>query len=68
MITGIDIGDVSGNRLGVVADQECGVGADIIERHQPVFGSLTDGAFQQFVEMIEFRRPLGFLPAPVIKR
>ena len=52
VIAGIDVSDVSGNRLGGVADQERGVGADIVESYEPVLGRVADGAFQQLVEMV----------------
>jgi len=40
VIAGIDIGDVSSNRPGGVANKECGIGANVVERDQPVLGRL----------------------------
>jgi hypothetical protein len=51
MMTVVGVDDVSGDRLGGVINQECGVGADVVERYQPVLGGVTNGTRQLFVEM-----------------
>ena len=39
VISGVDVGDVAGHRLGCVAHQERSERADIVGRHQPVLGA-----------------------------
>ena len=45
VIAGVDVCNVSSYRLRGVADKECGVGANVIERDQPVLGRLAGRAF-----------------------
>ena len=53
VVPGIDIVNISGDCLGLVAYQKGRQSADIVDRDKPVFGGLFGRALEQLVEMVD---------------